>query len=93
MPNLDGIKVLEEIKTNSEYHKPKHIIAITAFANDKVMQKCAELGADYFVVKPVNMTNLLEIINNLKEEKNKKIIVSPMALTNLKETAENICNP
>ena len=28
-----------------------------------------------------------------KEEKNKKIIVSPMALTNLKETAENICNP
>ena len=27
------------------------------------------------------------------EEKNKKIIVSPMALTNLKETAENICNP
>ncbi|CCY07627.1 sporulation transcription factor Spo0A [Coprobacillus sp. CAG:698] len=73
MPNLDGIKVLEEIKTNGEYHKPKHIIAITAFANDKVMQKCAELGADYFVVKPVNMTNLLEIINNLKEEKNKKV--------------------
>ena len=31
--------------------------------------------------------------NLKKEEKNKKIIVSPMALTNLKETAENICNP
>lgn len=73
MPNLDGIKVLEEINKNKEYNKPKHIIIITAFANDKVMQKCAELGADYFVVKPVNLSNLLEIINNLRKEKSTKV--------------------
>lgn len=73
MPNLDGIKVLEEIKENEEYKKPKHIIATTAFANDKIMQKCAELGADYFVVKPINLSNLLDIIVDLKEEKDKEV--------------------
>ena len=33
------------------------------------MNKAAELGADYFVVKPINFTHLLEIINELKLQK------------------------
>lgn len=73
MPNLDGIKVLEELNASKEYIKPKHIIITTAFANDKIMQRCAELGADYFVVKPINLTNLLDIINNLKTSKKQNV--------------------
>ena len=71
MPNCDGIKVLQELRAKREKYKvPKNIIVITAFSNEKVMNTVAELGANYFVVKPINFTNLLEIINDLKNQKN-----------------------
>lgn len=70
MPNCDGIKVLQELKNRKEKYKaPKNIIVITAFSNEKIMNKAAEYGADYFVIKPINFTNLLEIINDLKSQK------------------------
>lgn len=86
MPNCDGIKVLQELKTKREkYRQPKNIIVITAFANEKIMNKAAELGADYFVVKPINFTHLLEIINELKLQKEKSTRTSPVNLA-LKHT-------
>jgi two-component system response regulator (stage 0 sporulation protein A) len=64
------MKVLQELKTKRDKYKvPKNIIVITAFSNEKIMNSVAELGADYFVVKPVNFSNLLEIINDLKIQK------------------------
>lgn len=72
MPSVDGVKVLNEIKNNKEYKKPKHIIIMTAFSNEKVMQKCASLNADYFICKPVNLSNLLDIINDLKNTNDSK---------------------
>ena len=66
MPNCDGIKVLQELKFKKDKYKiPKNIIVITAFSNEKIMNSVAELGADYFVIKPIN---LLEIIYGLKVE-------------------------
>lgn len=68
MPNCDGIRVLEELKNNKDYYQiPKNIIVITAFANEKIMKRVAELGANYFIVKPINFDYLLNIINDLKE--------------------------
>lgn len=58
---------------------------------DRAFQRCRPLmlrGTFYSVPPRYKLEKQLR-----KEEKNKKIIVSPMALTNLKETAENICNP
>ncbi|NLD27162.1 MAG: response regulator, partial [Acholeplasmataceae bacterium] len=46
MPNCDGIKVLQELKTKRDKYKvPKNIIVITAFSNEKIMNSVAELGA------------------------------------------------
>lgn len=70
MPNLDGVKVLQELKTKKDRYKvPKNIIAITAFSNEKIMNNVAELGADYFVVKPINFTSLFETIKELSIQK------------------------
>lgn len=83
MPNFDGIKVLQELKSKKDkYKQPKSIIVITAFSNEKIMSKVAELGADYFIVKPINFSNLLEIIDDLKvkddvSSKNKSINLGP----------------
>ena len=73
MPNLDGVKVLQELNSKKDRYKvPKKIIAITAFSNEKIMNSVAELGADYFVVKPINFTNLFETIKDLNIKKNEK---------------------
>lgn len=73
MPNLDGVKVLQELSSKKDRYKvPKKIIAITAFSNEKIMNSVAELGADYFVVKPINFTNLFETIKDLNIKKNEK---------------------
>lgn len=70
MPNCDGIKVLQELKNKKDVYKtPKSIIVITAFANDKIMNCTAELGADYFIVKPINLNNLTEVINDAKTQR------------------------
>lgn len=67
--NMDGFKLLSEIKNNKIYHKVKNIIIATAFSNENVMRKASNLGADYFVVKPINLPSLLEVINDFRSKK------------------------
>jgi len=70
LPNTDGVKVLQELKNKKDIYKmPKNIIVMTAFSSDKLMSKIADLGADYLMVKPVNFTNLKEVIYELRKEK------------------------
>jgi len=67
MPNFDGLKVLKELRAHKEKYKvPNSIILMTAFANESIMRRASEYGADYFIVKPLNMSYLLEIINEIK---------------------------
>ncbi len=69
MPNFDGIKVLKELSQNREkYNIPTNIIVMTAFANDNIMKKACEYGADYFIIKPLNFSFLLEVMNELNSE-------------------------
>ena len=73
MPKIDGLKVLEEIKNNSVYKTPKNIIITTAFSNNRVMQKCSEYNVDYYMLKPFDNDNLLEVINELKSKQGKNV--------------------
>jgi two-component system response regulator (stage 0 sporulation protein A) len=66
MPEMDGISVLEELNRNAgRYKKPAHIIVFSAFTNEKLMSKASVLGAEYFIVKPVELNSVLNIINQL----------------------------
>ena len=68
MPETDGISVLEALKDNEQtYHRPKNIIMFTAFNQEKVMSRAAELGASYFVMKPFEMNRILEIIRDIHQ--------------------------
>ncbi|MFA8438847.1 sporulation transcription factor Spo0A [Pueribacillus sp. YX66] len=62
MPHMDGLGVLEEIR-NKGMHFP-NVIMLTAFGQEDVTKKAVELGADYFVLKPFDMENL---INHIRE--------------------------
>lgn len=84
MPNCDGLKVLEEIKGNGNKYKiPKNIIVVTAFSNEHVMLKSSEYCADYFVVKPINFSYLLEVIYEIRDKKmqvNKSRVLKSLSL-------------
>lgn len=71
MPDLDGIHVLEEINSNpKKYQKPSKIIMFTAFNNENLMRKAGDLGCDYFIMKPVQLPNLLDVVRSvLKPDK------------------------
>ena len=71
LPKIDGLKVLEEIFNNKNYKKPSNIIVTTAFSNNRVMQKCSELSVDYYMIKPFDNANLLQIMNEIKQLKSK----------------------
>ncbi|MGM9969894.1 MAG: sporulation transcription factor Spo0A [Anaeroplasma sp.] len=72
MPEIDGVTVLNELKENPKYHRPTKVIMLTAFNTENIMIKASSLGADYFVVKPIDLNNLQKIINNLLAESTKK---------------------
>ena len=65
MPDLDGINALNEIKTNTKYNRPSKIVIITAFNTESIMAKTSALGADYFIVKPLDLSNLQKTFNQL----------------------------
>lgn len=70
IPNFDGMKILYELKVHKDRYKvPKCIVIATAFTSDKVMSKASELGADYFVSKPIDFENLQSIIDETRNSK------------------------
>jgi two-component system response regulator (stage 0 sporulation protein A) len=67
MPEVDGINVLECLKNQDEYNRPKNIIMLSAFNNDKLIQDVSNLGADYFIIKPIKFNELLSAINRVTD--------------------------
>lgn len=59
MPNKDGIEVLKYIK---EENIDKRIIVLTSYNAQDMIRKVAELGADYFILKPFELESLYEKI-------------------------------
>lgn len=68
MPDMDGINVLTELNKSKKYHRPKKIVMITAFNSESLMLRASALGADYFIIKPVDLTNLYKTLNQLIED-------------------------
>lgn len=69
MPEVDGFKVLEEIENRQDkYKRPKKIIMLSSFNNDSLLTRTSALGADYFIIKPIDLQNLAQTINSLFKE-------------------------
>ena len=64
MPEMDGYEAIEKMKSD---HQLKNIpvIAITAQAMTGDREKCMEAGADGYISKPVDVDELLLLLNQL----------------------------
>ena len=67
MPHLDGLGVLEKLNESANTIKKLPIcIILSAVGQDKITQKAIALGAQYYVVKPFEISLLVKRIKEVK---------------------------
>jgi CheY-like chemotaxis protein len=64
MPEMDGYEAIGKMKGNEEL-KNIPVIAVTAQAMVGDREKCVKAGADGYISKPVNVDELLRLLNKL----------------------------
>ena len=64
MPKVSGIEVLERIKSNPLY-KSIPVVILTSSKEDPDIKRCYELGANSYIVKPVECDNFFNAIKEL----------------------------
>lgn len=60
MPGMDGMQVLEQIMQMGD--KRPAVIILSALGSNDMIKRVLALGADYFLVKPVDATTMIEKI-------------------------------
>lgn len=64
MPKVNGIEVLQQIKAD-ERLRATPVVILTSSKEDPDIHRCYELGANSYIVKPVNFERFAEAIKNL----------------------------
>lgn len=64
MPYLDGIGVLERLEQQDADKRPK-VVMLTAFGQESITHRVLELGADYYILKPFDLSILTERLRQL----------------------------
>ncbi len=64
MPRLDGIEVLRTIRSNPAF-KMLPIVILSSSREEFDLKRCYELGANAYVVKPVDFKDFFEAVKQL----------------------------
>ncbi len=64
MPKVSGIQVLEKIKSEPAF-KAIPVVILSSSKEDPGIQRCYDLGANSYIVKPVESDNFFQTIKEL----------------------------
>jgi len=64
MPKVDGIEVLRKIKSDARARSIP-VVILTSSAEDPDVKRCYDLGANSYIVKPVEFENFVRIVSDL----------------------------
>jgi two-component system, response regulator len=64
MPKISGLEVLEQIKSN-ELTKKIPVVMLTSSKEHPDVEKAYSLGANSYIVKPVDFDNFRQVVNDL----------------------------
>jgi len=63
MPKVSGMEVLQELKSSHMKNVP--VVILTSSKEDMDIKKCYELGANSYIVKPVESENFFHAIKDI----------------------------
>ena len=63
MPQMDGFGVLEQVQRIPPEQRPR-VIALTALGRDDFIARALRLGVNYYMVKPVEMSQLMDRVRD-----------------------------
>jgi CheY-like chemotaxis protein len=65
LPLVDGIDVLRQVKADQ---RTRHIpvVMLTSSAQDRDLRTCYALGANSYIVKPVDMERFMAAVDNIR---------------------------
>lgn len=64
MPKIDGIQVLEKIKSDDRT-KEIPVVVLTSSKEDPDVKRCYQLGVNSYIVKPVEFDDFLKAVSEL----------------------------
>lgn len=64
MPRINGLEVLEKIKSDPKTRSIP-VVILTSSAEDPDIKKCYELGANSYIVKPVEFDSFIKAVSEL----------------------------
>ena len=64
MPKVDGMEVLERVKSNNATKKIP-VVILTSSKEDPDVSRCYELGANGYIVKPVEFDSFIKAVSEL----------------------------
>ena len=76
MPGMDGICVMEKIKSNAEMKDSTSFIMVTAAGSENLTAEAFKLGASYYIMKPFTREIILDKLRRLTGYKNKTTMLS-----------------
>lgn len=71
MPKLDGLGVLEKIRSDGTMKTRPTFLMISAVGNECITEDAFAKGADYYIMKPFDYT---QILDRIKSVRNRRII-------------------
>lgn len=76
MPGMDGISVMEKIKSNAEMKDSTSFIMVTAAGSENLTAEAFKLGASYYIMKPFTRELIQDNLRRLTGYKNKTTMLS-----------------
>jgi CheY-like chemotaxis protein len=65
MPRVDGLAVLRELKSHPTLHRIP-VVILTTSKEDRDISAAYDLGANSYIVKPVNFENFMEVAQRIE---------------------------
>ncbi|MBN2236239.1 MAG: response regulator [Bacteroidales bacterium] len=65
LPKVDGLEVLEALKRHPKY-KTIPVVVLTTSSDNKDIEKAYHLGANSYIIKPVNFDKFVEVASQIE---------------------------
>lgn len=76
MPGMDGITVMEKIKSNAQFKENTSFIMVTAASSENLTAEAFKQGASYYIIKPFTKDSVLDKLRRLNGYRSKTTMLA-----------------